>query len=211
MTAPAKAAPMREDVTQIDREAYAEFAGHIGRLTTRDAESVRAGEWDDTSDVQWFAAYRRRLAHTARPDARDEDVDVLRLFVGAAYPVSTQIDPRGYRWCEAYLDQALAAMREGADPISAPANGEPDPEWAAIKRAIDQFVGRVPSIGKHRALNNAHLAAQVERLDATGDKEAADTIVWQCWWRALDRERERFLLADAEEKLAAAASVPGAA
>lgn len=33
----------------------------------------------------------------------------LRLFLGAAYPVSTDIDPRGYRWSEAYLDQARAA------------------------------------------------------------------------------------------------------
>jgi hypothetical protein len=29
-----------------------------------------------------------------------------------AYPVSTEIDPRGYRWSEAYLDQAIAAIDE---------------------------------------------------------------------------------------------------
>lgn len=27
-----------------------------------------------------------------------------------AYPVSTDIDPRGYSWSEAYLDQAIAAI-----------------------------------------------------------------------------------------------------
>ena len=38
--------------------------------------------------------------------------EALRLFMGAAYPVSTDIDPRGYRWSEAYLDAALAAAQK---------------------------------------------------------------------------------------------------
>lgn len=80
------------------------------------------------------------------------------------------------------------------EAIVPPENGEADPEWRAIRRAIDQFAGRIPTISKHRAVHNEHLAKLVARLDATGDKEAADTIVWQCWFRALDRERERFLL-----------------
>lgn len=89
--------------------------------------------------------------------------------------------------------------------VEAPENGEPDPEWRAIRRAIDQFVGRVPVISKHRAIHNTTLAETVARLDAAGDREAADTIVWLCWFRALDRERERFLLADAAEKSATVA------
>ena len=32
----------------------------------------------------------------------------LRLFTGAAFPVSEEINRRGYNWSEAYLDQALA-------------------------------------------------------------------------------------------------------
>jgi hypothetical protein len=92
-----------------------------------------------------------------------------------------------------------AADRIILAPIEPPENGEPDPEWRAIRRAIDQFAGRIPTIGKHRAVNNVHLADVVARLDAAGDREAADTIVWQAWHRALDRERERFLLADARE------------
>lgn len=35
----------------------------------------------------------------------------LRLFTGAAYPVAASINPRGYNWCEPYLDQALANAR----------------------------------------------------------------------------------------------------
>jgi hypothetical protein len=87
--------------------------------------------------------------------------------------------------------------------VDAPENGEPDAEWRAIRRTIDYFVGRVPTIGKHRAVNTAHIQAVVARLDEAGDREAADTIVWLCWHRALDRERERFLLADKDEELTA--------
>jgi len=39
-------------------------------------------------------------------------VDLLRLVVGCAYPVSTEINPRGYAWSEAYLDQVLPAVKE---------------------------------------------------------------------------------------------------
>jgi hypothetical protein len=101
--------------------------------------------------------------------------------------------------CGDWADRIDAALELDAGPIEPPENGEPDPAWRAIKRAIDQFAGRIPTISKHRATNNSHIAAVVSRLDAAGDSEAADTIVWQCWFRALDRERERFLLADARE------------
>ena len=173
-------------------------------------------------------------AALSRPYAGDADVDLIERGVRAAYvesphtvisqalaeatgmplgatidydtAIKTGMDALGLR---RIVTAAFGTVRERS--VKAPTNGEPDPAWAAIKRAIDQFVGRVPSIGKHRALNNAHLAALVERLDAAGDKEAADTIVWQCWWRALDRERERFLLADAEERLAAVSALGPAA
>lgn len=39
------------------------------------------------------------------------DSDPLLLFMHACYPVSTEINPRGYNWCEGYLDQALEAVR----------------------------------------------------------------------------------------------------
>ncbi len=40
--------------------------------------------------------------------------EVLRMMVGCAYPVSTEIDPRGYRWSEAYLDEALPHIQAAA-------------------------------------------------------------------------------------------------
>ena len=38
-------------------------------------------------------------------------VELLDLFTRAAYPVAKEINPRGYNWSEAYLDQALAQVR----------------------------------------------------------------------------------------------------
>jgi len=55
---------------------------------------------------------RALAAHPGRQVPAEPDA--LRMFIGAAYPVSTDIDPRGYRWCEAYLDQALA--QAGKEP-----------------------------------------------------------------------------------------------
>ena len=34
-------------------------------------------------------------------------LQAAKVFVSSCYPVSKEIDERGYRWCEAYLDQAL--------------------------------------------------------------------------------------------------------
>jgi hypothetical protein len=47
--------------------------------------------------------------------------EALRLFLGAAYPVAPEINPRGYNWSEAHLDQARAAA------LAAPVAQEDDP------------------------------------------------------------------------------------
>jgi regulator of replication initiation timing len=44
-------------------------------------------------------------------DQLKAESEALRLFTHACYPVSTEIDPRGHRWSEAYLDEALAVTR----------------------------------------------------------------------------------------------------
>lgn len=36
---------------------------------------------------------------------------LLRMVVACAYPVSTEIDSRGYAWSEAYLDQVLPSVK----------------------------------------------------------------------------------------------------
>ena len=98
------------------------------------------------------------------------------------------------------LDKMITALvKASGEPgeVVPPANGERNPELAAIKRTIDYFVERRPVIGKHHAVNTAHITTVVANLDAIGEREAADTIVWLVWHRALDRERERFLTEDA--------------
>jgi hypothetical protein len=43
--------------------------------------------------------------------AAPELLEALRVFVSCSLPVSTEIDERGHRWTEAYLDQALPIAR----------------------------------------------------------------------------------------------------
>lgn len=78
-------------------------------------------------DATGAAAELRRL-HAANVDCvehfnalkaeRDELLAALRIFVGAACPVSTDIDPRGHSWSEAYLDQALDFGHKAIQKVS---------------------------------------------------------------------------------------------
>jgi Lar family restriction alleviation protein len=60
------------------------------------------------------------------PEAGKID-EALRIFINAQYPVSTEINPRGYAWSEAYLDQALPIARAalaaaGPEAFASPRN-----------------------------------------------------------------------------------------
>ena len=48
----------------------------------------------------------------------EELQQALGLFVKAAYPVSTEINPRGHNWSEAYLDAALENSRAAMCPVN---------------------------------------------------------------------------------------------
>lgn len=100
---PPEAAPMREDVTQADREAAADLASQFQRYTyvQVEAPAIRRGEHDDWELVIAFA--RHRLAHTARPDAGDE---VERVAALTPWPGSHLYE----------MENSPAVMREGADP-----------------------------------------------------------------------------------------------
>ena len=52
---------------------------------------------------------------------RAELLAALRLFVSSAYPVSTDIDMRGYCWSDAYLDKAVEQARNA---IARATNGD---------------------------------------------------------------------------------------
>ena len=66
------------------------------------------------------ARYDHTTGHMLSPDSiMDDAADriesleaALRQARSCAYPVATEIDPRGYRWSEAYLDQLLPAIND---------------------------------------------------------------------------------------------------
>ena len=82
---------------------------------------------DDSTQRHWWTwQHAASPQPTAAPVA--ELVEALRIFVGCALPVSTEIDKRGHRWTEAYLDQALPigiAALERAALSRAPGAGMP--------------------------------------------------------------------------------------
>lgn len=138
MTAPAEAAPMREDVKPGDRFRHVkrgteyEIVG-VAQLQTTDPlfdDSVMVvyrGEdgqlW--TREVHEFLDRRfERLAHTARPDAGDEDVErvakamydacMAKRYEGTRIPQWPPMREVAKEWLE-HARAALAAMREGGD------------------------------------------------------------------------------------------------
>lgn len=56
-------------------------------------------------------AWNRRAATSLPEGYVLVPVDLLRVVAGCAYPVLTDLDPRGYAWSEAYLDQALPIIK----------------------------------------------------------------------------------------------------
>ncbi len=67
-------------------------------------------------------AWNRRAALTPPEGYVLVPVELLRMVAGCAYPVSSEIDPRGYNWSEAYLDEVLpqikAAMLAASPEVS---------------------------------------------------------------------------------------------
>jgi hypothetical protein len=64
-------------------------------------------------DMRHVETIRRALSAPAREAGL---VEALRIFMNCAYPVSTEIDKRGYSWSAAYLDQA---KRNGQEVLAA--------------------------------------------------------------------------------------------
>lgn len=90
----------------LRREAAAELRRLAAVEAQRDAMQERAEYWKRKHDDEETGAERYALRVQ-----RDELLAALRVFVSCALPVSTEIDERGHRWTEAYLDQALLNAR----------------------------------------------------------------------------------------------------
>jgi hypothetical protein len=68
---------------------------------------------DPNEDESWESMAMRELIAALTPPEGFVlvPVELLRMVVGCAYPVSTEIDQRGYRWSEAYLDEVLPQIK----------------------------------------------------------------------------------------------------
>jgi hypothetical protein len=66
------------------------------------AERIERERGDTDAVCRLYAKEREKNA---------ELLEALRVFVSCSLPVSTEIDDRGHRWTEAYLDQALPIAR----------------------------------------------------------------------------------------------------
>jgi len=106
-----RAAPTQPKAQVGTIEDYAQFhVLHSAWMSARDY-------WQDDAAEQVAEAWRKFIDYIDAW-AGSRAGDAVRLFLGAAYPVSKEIDSRGYCWSEAYLDQA----RELA--LTAPAPGK---------------------------------------------------------------------------------------
>lgn len=116
-------------------EQVQENVRHIERLAAIKTNSESMSKWQTEcikqgfqyvreSDDHYVVASPEEMANLLREvlgiDVRNKDCDTYRLsaerealraFIGSAYPVSRDINERGYNWSEAYLDQALALAK----------------------------------------------------------------------------------------------------
>ena len=111
-------------VVQADREAAAEYDLMIGRISPLDAAAIRAGEWDGTSDVQFFA--RHRLTFTT-PTLGDMEPTDAMLRAGYEKWEGGSADECKAIWCA-----MLSAAPASPIPISVNGAGERKPDLRTV-------------------------------------------------------------------------------
>lgn len=139
----ADAAPIGREFWHDSPEsmAYSDFVKEVIALFGNDVGMARAllGEIKKLESNNSNLVFRNKLlrerpdlpadripAHDAiislqrKRDQLKAENEALRLFLGACYPVSREIDERGYRWSEAYLDQALASAHAAMGQVTKP-------------------------------------------------------------------------------------------
>lgn len=115
---------------------------------------------------------------------------------------------------EEYGEEACAGTDLAAEHFGQEGAVEPVAFAGEVLEKIGAL-GRKPVIGKYQASNYVHLRDTIAALDARDLRAEADTIVWLCWWRVIDHNREEFLVAntkeDAQARIAALAGEARAA
>jgi hypothetical protein len=77
-----------------------------------DKDDLPEGGWPQLNRAAAQAAYAVVSAECDGLRKRVAELEeALRIFVHAACPVATEINPRGHNWTEAYLDEALQIAR----------------------------------------------------------------------------------------------------
>jgi len=176
--APAKAAPMREDMTPVtdaDRKALSDATEYYWQHSR--VEDTSQASIDQIVTAHALACEgasaiiaRHRLAHTARPDAGDEveRLDLARFGAseraGYLYPGEDQQKERA-AFCEG---AALAAMREGVDAARARAIKD------AAAAVVNFRVGDLPGSGWLK--DNGASRAALARLVAALKRPAAEGV-----------------------------------
>lgn len=94
--------PSKTDLLRRERDDQRKLADHW-KLQHDDYKKLNAKLASRAEDLE---------AEVSRLTAEVERLrTALRMFLGASYPVATEINKRGYNWSEAYLDEALHEAR----------------------------------------------------------------------------------------------------
>jgi hypothetical protein len=79
-------------------------------------------------NIRGFYEHMQKATTPARVVSDESEpasvVEALTIFTRCAYPCDKSIDPRGYSWCEAYLDQALTTGQAALSTLQSGAEGK---------------------------------------------------------------------------------------
>jgi len=98
-------------------DAIEKRARELLAAQVRDLEVGGVMNASDDLFVPESAAVKAIIAALTPPDGYVlVPAELLRMVAGCAYPVSSEINPRGYNWSEAYLDEVLPQIKAAMLP-----------------------------------------------------------------------------------------------
>jgi hypothetical protein len=179
---------MTPNETAAESEA---FKAWVESLSPREKEygfmSARAG---------FTAGWNARAASPVTPQkdqavaspavsAAEGETDALRLFMGAAVPCVKSIDPRGYQWCEAYLDEALAEAKmqhiltcseSELDAMIRAEGGDPADYARRGRQALDRAIAQVDARAATPSPRDCDSPASVESALVVAARRLTDCL-----------------------------------
>lgn len=102
---------MTVKVTEADREAAASHWLRIGRVSERDAQNIRSGEWDHTQDILHFTQFRLAARKQALEEAaRVADEQARRAWVIAEEMGQSSVCASGRNYGARDVAQAIRSL-----------------------------------------------------------------------------------------------------